>query len=498
MGDMNTNLLDVINRFAEQRILVLGEAMLDSYLVGPTERLCREAPVPVVAVEKEIYVPGGAANTACNVTSLGGEAIFLSITGVDPQGDRLRQSLKERGVGTVDLLSVSSRTTISKQRIIAASQMVVRFDHGTTAPLDSQSEDLLIQRLRESFYDCDAIVISDYNYGVITPRIIRELEQLQKEDPHLVVVDSRRPEVFRNIGPTAVKPNYEEAAQLLGLAKAHNDAERLQQIESEGRQILELTGAQIAAVTLDHKGALIFHHKDDIPYRTYAKPEPNSRAAGAGDTFVSAITLSLAAGAHVENAAELASAAASIVVSKNGTAACYAGELRDHFSASDKYVTDAFQLAARMSAYRQAGQRVVFTNGCFDILHRGHIAYLNRAKALADVLIIGLNSDTSVRRLKGPDRPINPLEDRAQVLAALSCVDHIVSFDDDTPHELIRAIRPDVFAKGGDYTRKTLPEAPLVEQLGGEVEILPYLENHSTTGIIERIHNIYAQKSSQD
>lgn len=487
---MNTNLLDVISRFAEQRILVIGESMLDSYLVGPTERLCREAPVPIVAIDQEIYVPGGAANTAFNVTSLGGEAVFLSVTGVDPPGDKLRQSLEERGVCTQNVLPVSSRSTISKQRIIAASQMVVRFDQGTTAPLDPQSEDLFIRRLRKLFSDCDAIVISDYNYGVITPRIIQLLEQLQRQDPHLVVVDSKRPHVLRGISPTAVKPNYDEASQLLGLEKVHNDAERLHQIESHGRQILELAGTQIAAVTLDHKGALIFHHKDDTPYRTYARPEPNSRAAGAGDTFVSAMALSLAAGAHVENAAELASAAASIVVSKNGTAACYAGELRDHFSTSDKFVNDVFQLAARVTAYKQAGQRVVFTNGCFDILHRGHIAYLNRAKALGDVLIIGLNSDTSVRRLKGTDRPINPLEDRAQILAALSCVDHIVPFDGDTPRELIRVIRPDVFAKGGDYTRQTLPEAPLVEELGGEVEILPYLQNHSTTSIIERIREI--------
>ena len=305
----------------------------------------------------------------------------------------------------------------------------------------------------------------------------------------MVVVDSKRPQAFHSINITAIKPNYEEALQLLGLKKVCDDAERVHQMEEQGRKILDFTGAQIAAVTLDHKGALIFHHGDDTPYRTYAKPEPNSRAAGAGDTFVSALALSLASGAHVENAAELASAAASIVVSKNGTAACFAEELRDNFSTSEKFVTDVFQLAARVASYRRAGRKIVFTNGCFDILHRGHITYLNRAKALGDVLIVGLNSDDSVRRLKGPNRPINSLEDRAQILAALSCIDHIVSFNSDTPRELIRVIRPDIFVKGGDYTRQTLPEASLVEELGGDVEILPYLENHSTTSIIERIGN---------
>jgi D-beta-D-heptose 7-phosphate kinase/D-beta-D-heptose 1-phosphate adenosyltransferase len=493
MVNMNANLLNLIGSFADRKLLVIGEAMLDSYMEGTAERLCREAPVPVVAINERIYVPGGAANAAVNVRSLGGEVVFLSVTGDDAEGDLLRQSLEERGVSTEQLLSLPQRRTLSKQRIIAASQMVVRFDQGSTNPLQSETEQVFIQRLQSLFFECDAVIVSDYGYGIVTPRVIEALAELQRKDPHLVVVDSRRPKAFHSINITAIKPNYEEALRLLGLKKVCDDAERVHQMEEQGRKILDFTGAQIAAVTLDHKGALIFHHGDDTPYRTYAKPEPNSRAAGAGDTFVSALTLSLASGAHVENAAELASAAASIVVSKDGTAACFAEELRDRFSTSEKFVTDVFQLAARVASYRRAGRRIVFTNGCFDILHRGHITYLNRAKALGDVLIVGLNSDDSVRRLKGPNRPINSLEDRAQILAALSCIDHIVSFNSDTPRELIRVIRPDIFVKGGDYSRQTLPEASLVEELGGEVEILPYLENHSTTSIIERIRNIYAE-----
>jgi D-beta-D-heptose 7-phosphate kinase/D-beta-D-heptose 1-phosphate adenosyltransferase len=251
-----------------------------------------------------------------------------------------------------------------------------------------------------------------------------------------------------------------------------------------------MTGAAIAAITLDHSGALVFHSGDETPYRTYARPQPNSRAAGAGDTFTSALAASLACGAPIEHAAELASAAASIVVSKNGTASCAADELKEHFSTHEKFITDNFQLALRVAYYRRAGRKIVFTNGCFDILHSGHTAYLNRAKALGDILIVGLNSDRSVRQLKGPNRPINALEDRAQVLAALSCVDHIVSFDGDTPHDLISMVRPDVFVKGGDYTRDTLPEAGLVEELGGKVVILPYLAEHSTTSVIEKIRSL--------
>ena len=215
--------------------------------------------------------------------------------------------------------------------------------------------------------------------------------------------------------------------------------------------------------------------------------------AGAGDTFASALALALAAGAPTSTAAELASAAAAVVVGKERTATCSAQELREFVSAEGKYVSDLGRLAARVEFYRRQGEKVVFTNGCFDILHRGHITYLNRAKALGDVLIVGVNSDDGIRRLKGPDRPINSLEDRVQVLAALSCIDHLVAFDEDTPCNLIRAIRPHVFVKGGDYTRERLPEAPLVEELGGVVHILPYLQDRSTTGLIERIPEVYSR-----
>ena len=207
---------------------------------------------------------------------------------------------------------------------------------------------------------------------------------------------------------------------------------------------------------------------------------------------MSSLTMALAAGARTPVAAELASVAASIVVQKDGTTACSADELRGHVTATGKYVTELPALLARLDFYRQQGQRIVFTNGCFDILHRGHITYLNKAKSLGDILIVGLNTDESVRRLKGPRRPINSVEDRAQVLAALSCIDHIVSFGEDTPINLIWQLRPDVFVKGGDYTRETLPEASVVEMLGGEVHILSYLQDFSTTSIIDRIREAYA------
>jgi D-beta-D-heptose 7-phosphate kinase/D-beta-D-heptose 1-phosphate adenosyltransferase len=325
----------------------------------------------------------------------------------------------------------------------------------------------------------------------MTPRLVETIAELQAEAPRLIVADAKHLPLYRHLGLTAVKPNYGEAVRLLGIAPCDEPAERASQIAAYEAEILKLTGAQIAAVTIDTEGALIFE-RGQPPYRTYARPHPHSQAAGAGDTFVSALALALAAGAQTTTAAELASAAAAVVVAKDGTTPCDLQELRATVAHEHKVVADLAMLKARLATYREHGRRVVFTNGCFDILHRGHITYLSRAKALGDVLIVGLNDDESIRRLKGERRPINTLEDRAGVLAALSCVDHIVPFAEDTPAELIRLVRPDIFVKGGDYTRETLPEAALVEELGGQVEILAYLDNRSTTGIIERIQAAYA------
>jgi D-beta-D-heptose 7-phosphate kinase/D-beta-D-heptose 1-phosphate adenosyltransferase len=242
----------------------------------------------------------------------------------------------------------------------------------------------------------------------------------------------------------------------------------------------------IVVVTIDQDGAVVFE-RGRHPHSTFTAPIRQACVAGAGDTFTAALALALAAGAPPWQAADLASAAAAVVVGKERTAACMAQELREVLAALGKYVPDLARLAARVEFYRRPGRTVVFTNGCFDILHKGHVNLLHRARALADVLIVGVNSDAGFRRLKGPDRPINSLEDRIQVLAALGCVDHLVPFDEDTPCTLIRALRPEVFVKRGDYTRERLPEAPLVEELGGVVRILPILEDRSTTGLIEKI-----------
>jgi D-beta-D-heptose 7-phosphate kinase/D-beta-D-heptose 1-phosphate adenosyltransferase len=483
---MTAELARVLDAFAGLRVLVVGDTMLDSYLSGTATRLCQEAPVPVVALNERRDAPGGAGNTAANAAALGAQVSLLSVTGDDAEAWSVRRALDEAGVSTGHLLGAPERRTLAKHRVLAGSHLLVRFDQGTTEPVSAALEEALIGRLIDLAPRVDAIIVSDYAYGVLTSRLIGVLGELQAQSPRTLVLDARDVRLYRNAGVTAVKPNYAEAVALLGEPQREGSRVRLQQIVAGAERLLDETGAGAAAVTLDVDGALLIE-RGAPPYRTYARPAPGARAAGAGDTFAAALALALAAGADLQAAGEIASAAAGVAVLREGTATCSLHDLREAVTAQSKHIDGLQRVIERVAEHRRHGRRIVFTNGCFDILHRGHIAYLSRAKALGDVLIVGVNTDAGIRRLKGPERPINSLDDRLQVLGALSCVDHLIAFDEDTPIELVRAIRPDVFVKGGDYTRETLPEAEVVEQLGGEVRILPYVEDRSTTGIIARI-----------
>ncbi len=475
-------LSDLIDLFGALNVLVIGDAMMDVYLEGVVQRICREAPCPIVDVFGRKEAAGGAANTALNVRSMGAQATFLSVTGDDEEGRALRRMLEGSGVDIDNFLVEKGRATLTKNRLTSDSRIVMRFDQGTTEPVSKAVEGELIERLCSLFPKMDTVVISDYCYGVITPGLINTLRELQSQAPKTVVVDSRRLTEYRSLGVTSVKPNIEETRGLLGLAEDASPEE----IARKADRLLDLTGARVAAVTLDSKGAL-FLERGEKPYRTHAVRAAETNVIGAGDTFTAALALCLALNAPTPAAAEVASAASSVVVEKEGTTQCSAGELKEYLFPGGKCIYGLERLAERVDRYRGRGLRIVFTNGCFDILHRGHISYLNQAKRLGDVLIVGVNSDAGVRRLKGAGRPVNNLEDRIRVLAALACVDHIIAFEEETPAELIKVVRPDIFAKGGDYTVATLPEAPLVSRLGGQVHILPYVDNVSTTGIIDRM-----------
>ncbi|MCK9485345.1 MAG: D-glycero-beta-D-manno-heptose 1-phosphate adenylyltransferase [Dehalococcoidia bacterium] len=482
---MTTDLLGIIGRFPTLRVLVVGEAMLDSYLLGDSTRICREAPAPIVDVTERLDACGGASNAAANARALGADVTFLTVFGDDDDGDRLLACLGQAGIRADHALRSRERATLTKQRVVAGPQLLARFDQGSTEPLPPDLEAAFIARLRHLYLRSDVVIVSDYGYGLLTPGVVAALADLQRSAPRPLVVDSKDLARYRHVGVTCVKPNFEEAARLLGGA-ARLTGERAASVVRRASRLFERTGAEVVAVTLDAEGAVILERGGEW-YRTYAEPAPNSRAAGAGDTFVATIAMGLAAGAAVQSAAELAAAASQVVVRRDGTTTITGQELEAAILGVDKVVGGLQQMRALTNAYRQQGARIVFTNGCFDIIHRGHVTYLSQAKALGDVLVVGVNSDESVRRLKGAARPVNSFEGRAQVLAALSSVDHVVQFIGDTPEELIRLIGPDVYAKGGDYSVDTLPEAPLVRALGGEVALLPYVEGNSTTSLIDQI-----------
>ncbi|MBX9880436.1 MAG: D-glycero-beta-D-manno-heptose 1-phosphate adenylyltransferase [Sphingomonas sp.] len=482
------NLTDWVARFARLRVLVIGEAMLDSYLGGSVGRVCREAPVPIVALNERNDVPGGAANTAVAVAALGARCAFLSVVGADEAGVILAEKLADAGVETDGLLAAPGRETIVKQRISARGQLLLRLDRGSEGDLPDLIERRLIEALGKAWEAADAVIVSDYGYGICTDRVITAVAQLQRRSPRVLVADAKDLGRWAGAGLSAAKPNYAEAIALLGLG-AVEGIDRVEQIVAAREILAAHTGAQLLAVTLDTSGAVLLEPGCE-PYRTFTSPAPDSHAAGAGDTFTAAFACALAAGAHSANAADIAAAAAAACVGTAGTTTCTAEMLHERVAGEAKLAGPA-SVAAQVAAWRAEGKRIVFTNGCFDLLHHGHISYLNRAKALGDVLIVGLNSDASVRALKGPRRPINPEGDRAAVLAALGCVDLVVLFEEATPARLIEAIRPDLFVKGGDYTIPTLPEAPLVQRLGGEVKLLDFLDDRSTTSIIDRIRASY-------
>lgn len=473
----------IINRFPGCRVLVLGDAILDVYERGMTDRLCREAPAPVVMLEERIFSCGGAANTAVNAAALGGSVSLLSVVGDDEHGERLTRTLRDKNVDCDLVVRDPQRRTIAKKRVCAASSILVRVDEGDAGLLQERTMNRVAEVLRENADRFDVIIVSDYECGVLSDALIERMAKIKLAPP--VVVDAKRPYRFQKLSPVIVKPNYEESIGMLGIErKVHGD--RVEQMLGHGKRMLESTGAQAVACTLDMDGTILFE-RSKTPYLISCVPRHDARTIGAGDSFVSALALGVAAKAPLRQAARIAATAAALVLETDGTGICSATELRAHFDGHAKRVDDYASLVERVEAMRRQRKRIVFTNGCFDLLHRGHVEFLQQARALGDALIVALNDDAGIRRIKGEGRPVNALEDRMQVLAGLEAVDLLVAFPDDSPVELLRKIRPDVLAKGGTYSVDSLPEANEIRKLGGEIEIIPFHGNLSTSQLIHRI-----------
>jgi len=479
----------ILKKFKKCKVLVVGDFILDVYLQGDCTRLAPEASVPVIDINTKQFCLGGAANVAANLTGMGATVMFCSVMGVDDASAKSIQLLQDSGVSVDNILLDQHRSTVVKTRVVAPSHTLVRFDEGTDVMLTTEAETGIIHMLHQAYFQCDAVLIADYDKGLLTPTVIAELKKLKLMEDKPIAVDSKRAEAFSQLSPSLIKPNYEEAIKLLSLP--HSCESRIEQLRPYGAHFYKKTNAALIALTLDHEGAL-FYKEGEFVHRSFAPVVKNPNVSGAGDTFISALLLSLLSGASVSTGAEIASASACVAISKQDTAVCTAAELYNVLTFGEKSIHLMSQLKQKCRQLIEEGKTIVFTNGCFDILHSGHVNYLRQARDMGDVLIVGLNNDESIRRLKGKERPINSLESRMEVLSALQCVDFIVPFGsqrDDTPTHLIKLIQPQVFVKGGDYQNKNLPEKKTLERIGCRVVYVPHHFHHSTTQIIEKVKN---------
>jgi D-beta-D-heptose 7-phosphate kinase/D-beta-D-heptose 1-phosphate adenosyltransferase len=476
------------------RVLVVGDVVLDAWLTGHANRVGRDGPVPVVELDGTVAAPGGAANAAANLAALGARVELVTAFGDDAQARELRGLLDRAGVRTDRSVVELGRATPVKHRVVAGGQPVARYDSGPGAEPRRGTLAAAAEALADAVTGgpgVDAVLVADYGLGLLTGAVRDRLGELRERIP-LLVVDARAPGTWPYadrvaVRPDLVTPDAAEAADLLGEPAPTGD--RVAWAVARRADLVAASGGADVVVTLDEDGAVRLPADDDEPVRrTVTRPAPEARCCGAGDTFTAAHTAALATGVPAAAALVLAQAAAEVVVEREGTAVCSSGALTARLAAADRGgLLDHRDLAAVVAEHRARGARIVFTNGCFDVLHRGHVAYLRQARALGDLLVVALNSDDSVARLKGPQRPVNPLEDRAGVVGAIDGVDLVTGFTEDDPRALIELLRPDIYTKGGDYTPQMLPETPVVERLGGEVRVLDYLSDHSTTAIVGRI-----------
>ena len=462
------------------RILVVGDLMIDHYLWGGCERISPEAPVQVVDIVKETTVLGGAGNVINNLISLGASVSVASVIGDDENGSELKQMLDNIGVNATALVSQKGRKTSKKSRIIASSQQILRYDKESKDSISDESVAYVLDELHQHIDGYDMVIISDYGKGVITQKLAQSVIALSKKHNIKVLVDPKGKDYSKYRGASLLTPNKKEASEATGIAI--NDEASLK----EALTILKTTcDLDISMITLSEDGIAIL--EDEVKTFPTVALEVFD-VTGAGDTVIASIAFALSASKSIEESAKFANLAAGVVVGKIGSATVSLDEIEMyeaslHQSNSDAHIKSFEQVKHLVKRCRNNSKRVVFTNGCFDILHVGHVKYLQEAKSFGDILIVGLNSDASVRELKGPSRPINSEDDRAYLLAALEAVDYVVKFSDDTPHELIKMIAPDVLVKGGDYEGKVV----VGTEFASELKLVTFVDGKSTTQTIEKI-----------
>lgn len=465
--------------FEQAPVLVVGDVMLDRYWHGATSRISPEAPVPVVKVEQIEDRPGGAANVALNIAALGGHAQLVGVTGQDEAAATLGDRLTAAGV-QIHFQAQASQPTILKLRVLSRHQQLLRMDFEEPFETDTQA---LAAQVADLLNGVKVLVLSDYGKGTLKNHQVLIQQARSAGIPVLADPKGKNFEVYR--GATLITPNLGEFEAVVGPCKDEHD------LASKGLDLVQHLQLDALLVTRGEQGMTLLR-PEQAPLHLPARAREVFDVTGAGDTVISTLAAALAAGEPLASAVGLANLAAGIVVGKLGTAAISAPELRraiQREQGCERGIMSLDQLRNALEDARSRGERVVFTNGCFDILHAGHVAYLEQARALGDRLVVAINDDASVTRLKGVGRPINTLERRMAVLAGLGAVDWVTGFTEDTPERLLEEVKPDVLVKGGDYAVDQVVGADFVRTYGGEVRVLGLVENSSTTAIVDRIRS---------
>lgn len=499
-------LSDILTRMERTRVLVVGDIMLDRFIYGRVERISPESPVPVLAIERETTMLGGAGNTLANLHGLGVKADLIALVGADEPAEQLRALVAQTGANSDLLLVDSARPSTIKTRYLAGHQQLLRSDSEAVSPAPDSIMQEALTHVERALETAQAVILSDYGKGFLRADFISSVIALARTRNLPVIVDPKRKDFSVYNGATAITPNKKELSEATGGQAVESDSDIL-------------AAAGLILKTCDIQAVIATRSADGITVVQSAKPPYHVRSAadievfdvsGAGDSVIATIAAALGAGADLAQAAELANLSGSIVVTKSGTAPILKSELARAVQQKTQPARIAppadtapqcgmgevlgwDEAAARVRAWQEQGLRVGFTNGCFDILHKGHVSYLNNTRGYCDRLIVGLNHDASVKILKGQSRPIHDEDARATVLSALASVDLVVLFGaqeaggDNTAISLLETLKPDVYFKGGDYTEAQIPEAPSVRGYGGSVQVMPVYEGHSTTGSVKKI-----------
>ena len=472
---MNTH--KIISEIAQKKpnIALFGDLMLDHYIFGSASRISPEAPIQVVNTEKEEFKLGGAGNVANNIISLNSKVEIFSVIGDDLNSLKLLELLNQNQISTSSVFKISNRKTTIKSRVIAQNQQILRFDSETTKPISKEIADKILQQFKSKIHEFDLILISDYNKGVISEYLSQQIIQIANKNGLKVIIDPKGFNYQKYQDAFLVKPNLKELFEAVG------EKQNKTLIDEVGKKLLTKYNFQNLIVTLSEDGIKLFTQKNILNFPTKAKKIFD--VTGAGDTVLATLGVAIASNITLENSIELANIAAAVVIGKVGTATPTFTEI---IQFGNQKILSWNDLKAILDLNRD--KKIVFTNGCFDILHVGHLKYLEKAKELGDILVVAINSDSSVRKIKGEKRPINLEDDRAYLLSGLACVDYVTIFSEETPYKIIDFLKPNILVKGADYKNKEVVGSNLVD----EVKLIEFVAGKSTTNIIDKICQKYS------